>query len=189
MGWVAALPPGQQTRYLLYRKLCGPQGRSGRVREGSPAPLFNPRTFQPITSRYTNCAIPTHRPIRSNIYSNRWSTLNAGTLQYTSQPGPQKAAQNQTDSRNVWFLTALLLKIQIFREITSTFRSMHLSQTWTLALRPHRLPTVQNVTLSHNCHFSLPAATRPHMWRSAVCAMPIRQRSRQEVTGGNDQAQ
>ena len=31
----AALPPGK-TRYPLYRKLSGPQGRSGRVRKISP---------------------------------------------------------------------------------------------------------------------------------------------------------
>jgi hypothetical protein len=30
-GCVAALPPGN-TRYPLYRRLGGPQGRSGRVR-------------------------------------------------------------------------------------------------------------------------------------------------------------
>ena len=31
----AALPPGK-TWYPLYRRLCGPQGRSGRVRKISP---------------------------------------------------------------------------------------------------------------------------------------------------------
>jgi hypothetical protein len=34
-GWVAALPPGK-TQYPLYRRLGGPQGRSGRVRKISP---------------------------------------------------------------------------------------------------------------------------------------------------------
>jgi hypothetical protein len=33
----AALPP-QKTRYPLYRRLGGPQGRSGRVRKTSPPP-------------------------------------------------------------------------------------------------------------------------------------------------------
>ena len=42
----AALPPGK-TRYPLYRKLGGPQGRSGRVRKISPPPRFDPRTAQP----------------------------------------------------------------------------------------------------------------------------------------------
>ena len=53
----AALPPGK-TRYPLYRKLGGPQGRSGRVRKISPPLGFDPRTVQPVASRYTDWAIP-----------------------------------------------------------------------------------------------------------------------------------
>jgi hypothetical protein len=41
----AALPPGK-TRYPLYRRLGGPQGRSGRL-----------LTVQAVASRYTECAI------------------------------------------------------------------------------------------------------------------------------------
>ena len=52
-----ALPPGK-TRYPLYRRLGGPQGRYGRVRKISPPPGFDPRTVQPVASRYTDCAIP-----------------------------------------------------------------------------------------------------------------------------------
>jgi hypothetical protein len=44
----AALPPGK-TRYQLYGRLGGPQGRSGRV-----------RTVKPIASRYTDYAILAH---------------------------------------------------------------------------------------------------------------------------------
>ena len=51
----AALPPGK-TRYPLYRRLGGPQGRSGRVRKISSPPGFDPRTFQPVASRYTDWA-------------------------------------------------------------------------------------------------------------------------------------
>jgi hypothetical protein len=53
----AALPPGK-TRYPLYRRLAGPQGRSGRVRKISSPPVFDPRTVQSVASRYTDCAIP-----------------------------------------------------------------------------------------------------------------------------------
>ena len=53
----AALPPGK-TRYPLYRRLGGPQGRSGRVRKISPPPGFDPLTVQPVASRYTDWAIP-----------------------------------------------------------------------------------------------------------------------------------
>ena len=46
------LPPGK-TRYQLYRKRSGPQGRSGRAENLAP-PGFDPRTVQPVFSRYTD---------------------------------------------------------------------------------------------------------------------------------------
>ena len=42
----------RKTRYPLYRRLGGPQGRSGQVRKISPPPGFVPRTVQPVASRY-----------------------------------------------------------------------------------------------------------------------------------------
>jgi hypothetical protein len=53
----AILPQGK-TRYPLYRRLGGPQDRSGRVWKISPPSGFDPRTVQPVTSRYTDYAIP-----------------------------------------------------------------------------------------------------------------------------------
>jgi len=53
----AALAQGM-TRYPLYRRMGGPQGRSGRVRKISPPLRFHPRTVQSAASRYTNYAIP-----------------------------------------------------------------------------------------------------------------------------------
>jgi len=47
------LPPGK-TRYQLYRWLGGPQGRTRQVRKVSPPPGFDPRTVQPVASRYTD---------------------------------------------------------------------------------------------------------------------------------------
>ena len=55
----AALPPGN-TRYPLYRRLGGPQGRPGRVPKISFQPGFVPRTVQPVASRCTDYAIPIH---------------------------------------------------------------------------------------------------------------------------------
>ena len=52
-----SLPPGKK-RYPLYRRLGAPQGRSGQVRKISPPPVFDPRTVQPVASRYTDYAIP-----------------------------------------------------------------------------------------------------------------------------------
>ena len=58
----AALPPGK-TRYPLYRRLCGSQSRSGRVRKISPTPRFDPRTVHPVASRYTDRAIAAGIPL------------------------------------------------------------------------------------------------------------------------------
>jgi hypothetical protein len=54
-GWSASRPgrftPGK-TRNPLYRRLGGPQSRSGLVRKISPLPELDPRTVQPKASRY-----------------------------------------------------------------------------------------------------------------------------------------
>jgi hypothetical protein len=55
--WSAArpdrtLPPGT-TRYPLYMRVGGPQGRSGRAENLAP-PEFDPRTVLPVVSRYTD---------------------------------------------------------------------------------------------------------------------------------------
>ena len=57
--WSAArsgrtLPPGK-TRYPFYRRLGGPQGRSGRAENLVPTGIRS-RTAQPVVSRYTDCA-------------------------------------------------------------------------------------------------------------------------------------
>jgi hypothetical protein len=62
----AALPPGK-TRYPLYRKLGGPHGRSGQVGNISPPPGFDPRTVQPVASRYIDWAIPAHDVTKTSI--------------------------------------------------------------------------------------------------------------------------
>ena len=60
-GWGVSITPRPllcpgKTQYPLYRRLGGPQGRSGQVRKISPQPGFNPWTAQPIVSRNTDCA-------------------------------------------------------------------------------------------------------------------------------------
>ena len=55
-----ALPLGN-TLYPFYRRLGAAQGRSGQVRKISPPPGFDPRTVQPVASRYTDWAIPAHK--------------------------------------------------------------------------------------------------------------------------------
>ena len=59
-GW-STLRPGRLMRYSLYRRLGGPQGRSGRVSQVSTPTAFDPRTVQLVASRYNDYAVPTHR--------------------------------------------------------------------------------------------------------------------------------
>jgi hypothetical protein len=42
---------GKETRQPLFRRLGGPQQRSGLVRKILSPPGFDPRTVQPVTSR------------------------------------------------------------------------------------------------------------------------------------------
>ena len=45
---------GKETRYPFYRRLCGPQGRGGRVQKISPPPGFDTLPVHPVASRYTD---------------------------------------------------------------------------------------------------------------------------------------
>jgi len=62
----AALPLGE-TWYPLYRRLGGPQGQSDCVWKISPLLGFDPRTFQPIANRHTDCTIPAHNNDFSHV--------------------------------------------------------------------------------------------------------------------------
>jgi hypothetical protein len=75
----AAFTPGK-TRYPLYRRLGGPQGRSGRVRKISLPPGFDPRTFQPLASRYTDYAIPAQIRAEARYFFSKASRKAVGPL-------------------------------------------------------------------------------------------------------------
>jgi len=60
-GWAVSFTPRPlfnpgKTWYQLYRRLGGPQGRSGQVRKISPTPASDLWTFQPVAIRCTNWA-------------------------------------------------------------------------------------------------------------------------------------
>jgi hypothetical protein len=63
----AAVPPGK-TRYPLYRRLCGPQGRSEPVRKISPPPGFDPR---PARSESRGMEVEEKIKIRGGIEAGR----------------------------------------------------------------------------------------------------------------------
>jgi len=73
----AVLPPGK-TRYPLYGRLGGSKGRSGRVRNISPPTGFDPRTVQPVASRYTDWGIPA--PIFALFYRKHLSHYKSPVL-------------------------------------------------------------------------------------------------------------
>src|SRR5215471_13527024 len=60
------LPPGK-TRYPLYRRLGGPQGRSGQVRKISLPPEFDPQTIQAVATRYTDYATRPTITVRTSV--------------------------------------------------------------------------------------------------------------------------
>ena len=66
--WSAARPGRtllpRKTRYPLYRRLGGPQGRSGRAENLTP-PGFDPRTVQPVVSHYTDWATRLRKRVHS----------------------------------------------------------------------------------------------------------------------------
>ena len=74
-----SLPPGK-TRYPLYRRLGGPQGRSGQVWKISHPLVFDPRTIQLVASRYAYWAITAPTLFKVKLQC----TLQTG-LKYISQ--------------------------------------------------------------------------------------------------------
>jgi len=87
------LHPGN-TRYLLYRRLGGPQGRSEQVRKISPPPEFDPGTVQPVASRYTDCPLKCvnmseNMKIRGSLKS--WSAANVHRLVWCHSNGASQS--------------------------------------------------------------------------------------------------
>ena len=61
--------PSRKTRYPLYRRLGGPQGRSGQVRKISPPPGFDPPTVQARSQSLYPATLP-GPPHDSNLDQN-----------------------------------------------------------------------------------------------------------------------
>jgi hypothetical protein len=89
LGWSAwstprpgRFNPRKETRYLSYRRLDGPQGRSGRVRKISPLPCIDPRTVQPVAS-HTDHAISAPEPSWRDVYAQKHIFLNIQYLRFS----------------------------------------------------------------------------------------------------------
>ena len=80
-GWGVSITPRTfftpgKNRYPFYRRLGGPQGRSGQVQNILPSPGFDPRTVQPVASRDTDYATrPTHNRRHVKYVQNLLSNL------------------------------------------------------------------------------------------------------------------
>ena len=74
MGWVvnstlSLLYPLERPGTHCIGSRVGPQGRSGRVRKISAPRGFDPRTVQPVASRYTDWAIPVGKAIPIQVWT------------------------------------------------------------------------------------------------------------------------
>jgi len=78
------------TPYPLTRRLGRPQGCSGRVRKISPPPGFDPRTVQPVPSRYTYYACSLYRTIIGISELVPWR-LSSWILRFILIPPPDDA--------------------------------------------------------------------------------------------------
>ena len=86
MGEGSASRPGRslhrgKTQYPLYRRLGGPQGRSGQAWKISSPPGFDPRTVRPVASRYKDYATrPTLLTVKAEYSSKMSVSTNQTTL-------------------------------------------------------------------------------------------------------------
>ena len=83
-----SLSPGN-TRYTLYRRLGGFQGRSGQVRKISPPLGFNPCIAQPVASRLYRLIYPGH--------TGQTVTPNPFTCNYRMTPLTMRARRGSND--------------------------------------------------------------------------------------------
>jgi hypothetical protein len=83
--------PLEKTWYPLYRRLGGPQGRSGQVRKTSPPPEFHHRIVQPVASRYTDYA--THM----NIVTAKFQLVSPALQRFT------KSLRRQSEGPPGWW--------------------------------------------------------------------------------------
>jgi hypothetical protein len=81
------MPPRHQrplgkARYPLYRRLGGPQSRSGRVRKISPLPGFDPRIVQPVVIRCWNILYRAYNLAKFVITTSFLTRSNSGRLKH-----------------------------------------------------------------------------------------------------------
>ena len=115
---LAALLPGK-ARYPLHRSIGGPHGWSGRVRKISPLPPgFDPRTVQPVASRYTDWAIPAHSVFSTSV------NLSCNICQGVITVSGKRCVHNK-DDRALTQMTPITIPLIVFPRQTITWGRKH----------------------------------------------------------------
>jgi len=109
------LSPGN-TRYPLYRRLGGPQDQSGRVRNISSRPGFDPRIVQPVQRSYTDWA-NSQRWEETKINQRNTDTLTLNLIYFCS-----KINQMHSISNLFYFGTTLYMFRTVFPSIIRSLR-------------------------------------------------------------------
>jgi hypothetical protein len=125
------LYPPEMTRYPLYRRLGGPQGRSGRVLKTSPSPGFDPRTVQLVSSRYTDWAIPV--PTYCRYRGLMWHLV---TLRHTTL-GKTPLDEGSARRRDLYLTTHNTHKRQTSMPPAGFEQAIPASERPQIRLRPH----------------------------------------------------
>ena len=114
----------------------GSEGRSGQVRKISPSPGFDPRTVQPVMSRYTDWAIPVqyynfniiilwhHRPIcgpsltETSLFG-LWIIMHMNPVACFDNKSPSSGRHDTKTYCMCWFNMPALWKWRFVTEICS----------------------------------------------------------------------
>jgi len=111
--WSAArsggtLPPGK-TRYPFYRRLCGPQGRSGRAENFVPTGIRS-RTAQPVAQSLYRLSYRAH--IMRNVTDKNYRETHDSQLVFNSSPTPENPAvenygriRQATNGNIIWLMS------------------------------------------------------------------------------------
>jgi hypothetical protein len=137
--------PGKGTRYPLYKRLVGPQGRSGRVPKISPPPGFDPRTAQPVASPCTDWAIQAQVKYSWKIFTNR-ALINAAALREKAERSRKALGHwRNHNSRYVYKRVVSRMKTCVYVALTCVANAFHVkvkinsTRKWFLPLC-HSLP-------------------------------------------------
>ena len=143
-GWSTPSPgcltPGKVSPNPLYKSWVGTR----RVRKISPPPRFDPRTTQPVTNRYIDCAIAIHKLLPCSI----------GTWGRDNRP--------RAEMQNSWLLWYRKISNSSERDAQTTLwflegsrNSATLQSTTAPSLRVYRLPNARPRAKSAAAHCTI----------------------------------